>query len=59
MCYLRPDSLLAALIDDLVYLCRLVELKVFQTGLKAGWAYTNNKLAMANAAIGAMNFCSL
>ncbi|KAK0758072.1 LOW QUALITY PROTEIN: hypothetical protein N5P37_009370 [Trichoderma harzianum] len=24
--------------------------------LKAGWAYTNNMLAMVNAAIGAMNF---
>jgi hypothetical protein len=31
-CYPRPDSLLAALIDALVYLCRLVELKVFRIG---------------------------
>ncbi|KAL6792932.1 hypothetical protein J3E68DRAFT_407766 [Trichoderma sp. SZMC 28012] len=36
VCYLRPDSLLAVLMDDLVY--------------------TNNMLAMVNAAIGAMNF---
>lgn len=53
VCYLRPDSLLAALMDDLVYLDWLGDemCKVLERG-----TYTNNTLAIANAAMGAMNF---
>lgn len=54
MCYLRPDSLLAALMDDLVYLHRSVEYKCAWSC--PGGAYTNKRLAMVNAATGAMNF---